>query len=329
MPQRSPHRIAARPGRTPWLLAGVAGLGALALLLVLYGWAPEPGLGFVTSHPLAALLCLALLALALAVAARAWPRRRAPTLRKTRPARAEAAAEVPGPASPEWTRLVQGASAALARRGIATHGLTERWAPGTDLLLRHQGQPYLVCARHWRAKLIDGTAVRALALDIARHHAVGGMLLSTSQAFTAQARQLVQLHGIDLPGRPAAPRAAAAAAATRQAGPTAGRASRTHPMGRAGHADLVTTAPTAAPQAPPARARAMPQLRDDQDVARARRPLFAPTVPMSAEELERAVPGLRPDDVLPTRRADFLPTVPMERADRAMAVAGGVRQQPA
>lgn len=311
MPQRSPHRTAARRGRTPWLLAGPAGLGAIVLLL-LYSWMPERGLGFVTSHPLAVLLCLALLALALAVTARAWPPRRAS---------ADAAAEAPRPVSPEWARLVKSASAALARRGIAANRLAERWAPGTDLLLHHQGQPYLVCAQHWRAKLIDGSAVRALALDIARHHAVGGMLLSARQVFTAQARQLARLHGIDLPGRPAT----SSAAAAQQARPTADRASRTPPTGRAGGAN---PAPPAL-QASPARARAMPQLRDDQDVVRARRPVFAPTVPMSADELERAVPALRSDDAQPKQRADFLPTVPMERTSLAMAVAGGARQQPA
>lgn len=305
MPTRSLLRSAPRPVRSPWPVAGAAVLAALALLTALFAWAPGGVPAFVAGHPLATLLCLALLGLAMAVGARAWPRHRAAPA----PARPPASAESERIAS-EWTRLVERANAALAQRGIAAEG--GHWAPGTDRMLRQRGRPYLVCARHWRAKVIDGPAVRELALEIARRSAAGGMLLSASEVFTAQARQLARVHGITLSGRL---EAATAPAALADRPAPAARAQRlpAHP------ASAPATAGTPAARTPP-------RLRDDQTLRR--RPTFAPTVPMGVDELLRAVPTLRPDHEVAARRADFQPTVPMARGPHAPTAPGAPAPPP-
>ena len=270
----SPHlptQPAARVASAPWLVAGVVTVGAVALFLAFRTWAQgnAPGLGL--AHPLAALPSLLLLALALS--ARAWPVRRKPAAAPAAPALTKAA--VRNRVSADWDRAVRHASQALQQRGISLLGAADGWAPGTDLVLTQRGRPYLVCARHWRAQVIDGAVVRELALDIARQGAGGGMLVSAVQAFTPQARQLARLHGIALQGR----------SATLDETPAARR---------------------------PAPSRPMPILRADEEL-RTARPSFAPTEPMSTAERARAVPVLRPDHEVTARRADFQPTVPMTR----------------
>lgn len=296
MTTRAPStRSPLRQVSAPWLIASAAALVAAGLLATGVIPVPARDLAFFATHPLAALLCLASLALALAVAVRAWPRQATPATAV--PARGGQRA-----AAPEWDALMRRARAALAQQGVAA-APSGQWAPGADMVLRQHGQPYLVSAKHWSDKVIGGTAVRELALDIARQRAAGGMLLSATQVYTTNARQLARQHGIALLGRTQAP-------ATRPVHAPQPKPAR-QPASR----------PSAAAAAPKAVARAVPRLRDDKDVLGSRRS-FAPTVPMGADELARVLPALRPDHEVAARRADFLPTVPMARGAFLAAAAG-------
>jgi hypothetical protein len=246
---------------------GLLAMGAtVAGFLAFNDWALRhaPALGM--THPLAALPPLLLVAVVLV--ARAWP--------GDSPAPRRAAAPTPAPAAkrppilPQWDALVQRAATALAERGVALPPALLPWPPGTDLTLNRQGRSYLVCARHWRARSVDGHAVRALTHDIARRGAAGGMLLCAAGSFTPQARQLARLHGIALLGsaepgthrRPHAGKAPSPAAA---------------PTGR-----TATPTPSPAPTAHGERRPAPPVLRpDDEFRARAKRTSFQPTVPLT------------------------------------------------
>jgi hypothetical protein len=243
-----------------WLALSLLAMGAtVAGFLAFNDWALRhvPALGL--THPLAALPPLLLLGVVLV--ARAWPGRSPAPRRPPAPAPAPTARRPP--VLPQWDALVQRAVAALAERGITLPTTLLPWPPGTDVTLSRQGRSYLVCARHWRARAVNGHAVRALAHDIARRGAAGGMLLCAAGSFTPQARQLARLHGIALLG---------STEPGTQRSPSAGKAP----------APAAATGRAAAPAVPRERRPAQPVLRPDDEVrARAGRASFQPTVPLA------------------------------------------------
>ena len=274
--------------RAPWLVAAAAAVAVSAGFLMFNQWATTHAPSWSLSQPLVALPSLLLLVLALSI--RAWPtqKRQAPKAEPQSGAEPEARPRRP---APNWSDVVRHASRALHERGFGQADGIASWQAGADLVLNHGQRSFVIHARHWRERLVEGDAVRSLAHEIAQRGAVSGMLLCASGLFSGQARQLAKLHGIVLMDRTelnGEPRAAASER-TELAAPTA-------------------RVPEPGAAAPPPNA-VIPVLRPDQAVKVARRE-FAPTVPMSDAERRRMRVSLRPDHTVKVPR-DFEPTQPL------------------